>query len=181
MKLPVQIQFHGLKQSAALEQNILDHAEKLESFFPNIIACRVTIEWEQKRALQGRPFHLRIDLTVPGHELVVNRVRNEDVHVAMRDAFDDMQRQLEDLARKRRGQKKLHPVPLHGEVVRLDGDAGYGFIRTPDGNEYYFSRENLANTPYEHIQTGTSVQFLPEVAGEGLQAKRVSVGKHAMG
>jgi hypothetical protein len=31
------------------------------------------------------------------------------------------------------------------------------------------------------MQTGTSVQFIPEVAGEGLQAKRVSVGKHALG
>jgi ribosomal subunit interface protein len=105
MKLPVQIQFHGLKQSPALEQNIREHVEKLETFFPNIIACRVAIELEQKHAHQGRPFHVRVDLTVPGHELVVNRVRNEDVHIAMRDAFDDMQRQLEDFARKRRGQK----------------------------------------------------------------------------
>jgi ribosomal subunit interface protein len=179
--LPVRVQFHGLKSSAAIEQYVRDHTQKLASWAPTIIACRVAIELEHKHAHQGRPFNVRIDLTVPGHELVVNRVRHEEVYVALREAFDDMKRQLEDLVRKRRGQTKQHAVPLHGEVVRLDGDRDFGFIRTPDGDEYYFSRDNLADTPFEHLQTGASVQFLPEVAGEGRQAKRVSLGKHGMG
>ena len=65
-----------------------------------------------------------------------------------------------------------------GEVVRIDGAQGFGFIRTDEGDEYYFSRDNVASTPFEHLQTGTTVRFIPEVGGEGLQAKRVTLGKH---
>jgi cold shock CspA family protein/ribosome-associated translation inhibitor RaiA len=164
MKIPVHIQFRGMEPSDALETSAREHAHRLESFAPNIMACRV-----------------RIDLTLPGQELVVNRVQHEDVYVALRDAFDNVKRQLEDVVRKGRGQEKQHTVPLHGEVVRLDDAGGFGFIRTPDGDEYYFSRDNVAGTPFEHVQTGSAVQFIPEVGGEGLQAKRVSLGKHGMG
>lgn len=181
MQLPVHVQFHGMEPSAALESSAREHVHKLEAFAPDIMACRVGIDLEQKHKHQGRPFGVRIDLTMPGHELVVNRVQHEDVHVALRDAFDKMKRQLEDVVRRRRGQEKQHPVPLHGEVVRLDDLGGFGFIRTPEGDEYYFSRDNVAGTPFEHLQTGSTVQFIAEAGGEGLQARRVSLGRHAGG
>ncbi len=181
MKLPVHIQFHGMEPSDALELSAREHINKLESFAPDIMTCRVGIDLEQKHQHQGRPYSVRIDLTLPGHELVVNRVHNEDVHVALRDAFDNMKRQLEDVVRKRRGQEKQHPVPQHGEVVRLDEQGGFGFIQTPAGDEYYFSRDNVAGMPFEHVQIGNSVQFIPEVDGDRLHATRVSLGKHGMG
>jgi len=181
MRLPFNIQFHGMEASEAVEANAREHIHKLEEFAPDIMTCRVNIDLEQKHKHQGRPFGVRIDLTLPGHELVVNRVQHEDVYVALRDAFDHMKRQLEDVVRKRRGQEKQHPVPLHGEVVRLDDEGGFGFIRTPDGNEYYFGRDNVAGATFDQVQTGSAVQFIPEGAGEGLQAKRVSLGKHRMG
>ncbi len=181
MKLPVHIQFHGMSPSEALELSTREHIHKLESFAPDIMACRVGIELEQKHQHQGRPYSVRIDLTLPGHELVVTRVQNEDVYVALRDAFNSMKRQLEDLVRKRRGQEKQHPQPLHGKIVRLDGQGGFGFIRTPAGDEYYFSSDNMAGIPFEHVQTGSMVQFIPESGGDSLQAKRVSLGKHGMG
>lgn len=160
--------------------NAREHAHKLESFAKDIMSCRISIELEQKHKHQGRPYNARIDLTLPGHELVVNRVQNEDPYVALRDAFDSMKRQLEDLVRKRRRQEKQHPVPLHGEVVRMDDEGGFGFIRTPTGDEYYFGRDNVASMPFEHVKTGSAVQFLPEVGRDGLQAKRVSLGKHSI-
>jgi len=181
MQLPVHIQFRGMEASDALETSARAHAYKLEAFAPDIMTCRVAIELEQKHQHQGRPYGVRIDLTLPGHELVVNRVQDEDVYVALRDAFDNMKRQLEDVVRKRRGQEKQHAQPLHGELVRLDGEGGFGFIRTPEGDEYYFGRDNVAGTPFEHLETGSAVQFIPEVGGEGLQARRVSLGKHSMG
>ncbi len=181
MKLPVQIHFNAMESSEALEASAREQVHKLESFASDIMACRVTISLEQKHKHQGRPFSVRIDLSVPGHELVVNRVQHEDVYVALREAFGNMRRQLEELVRKRRGQLKVHPVPLHGAVVRIDDAGGFGFIRTPNGDEYYFSRDNLASAGFEHLQEGLAVQFLPEVGSEGRQAKRVSLGKHAMG
>lgn len=181
MKLPFQIQFKGTEASDALESVAIEHLRKLETFAPNLVACRVTISLDQKHKHQGRPFSVHIDLTLAGRELVVSKVLNEDPYVALRDAFDTMRRQLESLLRRRRGEQKVHAVPLHGTVVRIDEGGGFGFIRTPDRSEYYFSRDNLARGPFEHLQEGTRVQFLPEMGDLGLQAKRVSVGKHAMG
>ena len=51
---------------------------------------------------------MRIDIGVPGNEIVVNHNHDEDVYVAMRDAFDAAKRQLEDYARKIRGDTKVH-------------------------------------------------------------------------
>lgn len=116
MKLPVHILFHGMEHSDALATSAREHAHKLESFAPDIMACHVGIDLAQKHQHQGRPFGVRIDLTIPGHELVVNRVQNEDVNVALRDAFDNMKRQLEDVVRKRRGQVKQHAAPPRDEI-----------------------------------------------------------------
>jgi len=181
MKQPLHIQFHGMEASDAVESKAREFADKLDAMAPDLMACRVNIDLEQKHKQQGRPYGVRIDLTMPGHELVVNKVQDEDVYVALRDAFDNMRRQLEGVVRKRHGQEKPHALSLHGEVVRLDDVSGTGFIRTPDGDEYYFSRDNLADTPFEHVQTGSTVQFIPEVGSQGRQAKRVSLGKHGMG
>jgi ribosomal subunit interface protein len=103
MKVPVHIQFHNMEPSAALEASAREHALKLESFASDIMACQVAIELEQKHQTQGRPHVVRIDLTLPGRELVVNRVSNEDAYVALREAFDSMKRQLQDTVIQRRG------------------------------------------------------------------------------
>jgi ribosome-associated translation inhibitor RaiA len=42
---------------------------------------------------------------------VANHTQHEDVYVAIRDAFDAMSRQLEDFARKQRGEVKTHTAP----------------------------------------------------------------------
>lgn len=181
MKQPLQIRFVGMEPSEAVESAARSKAEKLDHFRPDVMACRVTIELSDKHRHQGRSYAVRLDVTVPDHELTVDRVHDEDVYVALRDAFDDMKRQLEDSVRRVRGQEKLHPVPLHGEVVRFADEGRCGFIRTPAGDEYWFGPENVTGIPFEHLALGSQVQFIPELAAEGRQAKRVSVGKHAPG
>jgi len=102
---------------------------------------------------------------------------HEDLYVALRDAFDAAKRQLEDYGRRQRGETKSHEGALHGHVARISPD-GFGFIETPDGREFYFNRDNLISADFDKLEAGSEVQFLEEAAGEGLQAKRVSVGKH---
>jgi cold shock CspA family protein len=121
---------------------------------------------------------VRIDARVPGHELVANRDHHEDVYVALRDAFAALTRQLEEDVRVTRGDVKAHDVPQHGRVARLFADEGYGFITTPDGRELYFSRTNVVEPTFDDLEIGAEVQFIEELAAEGPQAKRVSVGKH---
>jgi len=71
----------------------------------------VVVEMPQRHKHQGKLHSVRIDLTVPGAELVANHTQHEDVYVAIRDAFDAMSRQLEDYARKQRGEVKTHAAP----------------------------------------------------------------------
>jgi ribosome-associated translation inhibitor RaiA/cold shock CspA family protein len=181
MKLPPQIRFVGMEPSDAVESAARRKAEKLDLLCPDIMSCRVTIEELHKHQRQGRPFAVRIDVTLPEHELSVDRVHDEDAYVALREAFDDMKRKVEDVVRRRRGQEKLHATPLHGEVVRFTDEGNGGFIRTADGDEYWFGADNVAGVPFEHLRLGTEVQFIPEVADQGRQAKRVSIGKHHVG
>ena len=87
MKSLLQITVRDVPHSEALESHIRQKAEKLETFYPHIIGCRVVVEIPHKHKHQGRLFDVRLDITVPGSELVVNREGNEDVYVALRDAF----------------------------------------------------------------------------------------------
>ncbi len=64
-------------------------------------------------SIRGGFHQLRIHLTVPGGEIIVNRDpsehhAHEDVYVAIRDAFDAARRQLEDHVRRMRGDTKAH-------------------------------------------------------------------------
>lgn len=102
MKIPLQVVFHGMAPSPAMETAAREKAAKLERFTADIVSCRVDIEELHKHQSQGRPFGVRIHLTLPGEELTVDRVTDEDAHVALRDAFDSMRRQVEDRVRRQR-------------------------------------------------------------------------------
>lgn len=96
MKTPPLVQFHGLEPSEALAESARQKAEKLNQFSADIQTCRIDIEQLAKHKQQGRPFGVRIYLTLPGRELSVNGAVNEDAHLALHDAFDRMTRQLRD-------------------------------------------------------------------------------------
>ncbi len=178
MQIPLQVTFRHFPRSDALAARIRERAAELEGFFPHIMSCRVVVEEESRHKHQGRIFTVRVDLRVPGHELVVSREHDQDPFVAVRDAFDALRRQLEDEARVMRGDVKGHPMELRGRVARLFPDEGYGFIVTGDGRELYFSSENVVKQSFDALTVDTEVQFIEDVGAEGPQAKRVSVGKH---
>jgi ribosomal subunit interface protein len=108
MQIPLQITTRGVEHSEALEAHIRDKAKKLDKFFDHIMSCRVVVEAPHKHHHQGKQFNVRIDIGVPGDEIAVNRDHHEDVYVALRDAFDAAQRQVEDYVRKIRGDVKMH-------------------------------------------------------------------------
>ena len=110
MQPNLQITFRDLPKSAAIEANIREKAEKLGSFYDRINRCSVIVESPHRHHHKGKHYHVRIDISLPGHELVVNRdpgnqTTHEDAYVAVRDAFNAARRQLTELARK---QKRYH-------------------------------------------------------------------------
>ena len=73
MQTPLQITIRDIEHSDALETHIRDKAKKLEEFFERITSCRVIVEMPHKHHHQGKQFKVRIDIGVPGSEIVVNR------------------------------------------------------------------------------------------------------------
>jgi ribosomal subunit interface protein len=119
-----QIVFHELEASDALQARIFEHIEKLEKFFDRITSCRVTVEAPHRRHHKGNHYAVRIDMLVPGHELVVardpeqRRIR-EDAYAAIDDAFHEAERQLKEYARTQRGEVKTHLNPADPRSEKL--------------------------------------------------------------
>ena len=186
MQVPLQITFRHMDSSEAVAARIRGRAEELERFFDRIISCRVVIECQHPRRQQGNLFHVRVDLGVPGREIVVGRDpgahhAHEDAHVAVRDAFDAVRRLLEDYVRERRGEMKLHEVPDHGRIARLLAEQDCGFILAVDGSEIYFHRNSVANDGFDKLTVGDEVRFVVQEteSPRGPQASTVvPLGKH---
>ena len=112
MRTPLQINFHGMDTSPALEALIRDKTAKLEQFHPNVTGCRVVIDKPHHHKQQGEHFIVSIDVSVPGSNIVANHAHHEDVNVALRDAFFAARRQLEELAVRLRGEDKRRAASL---------------------------------------------------------------------
>jgi ribosomal subunit interface protein len=113
MQIPLQISFRNMDPSPAVEAIVREKAAKLDRFFERIVSCDVTIEAPHRRHHKGKLYKVRIDIGVPGKDVHVNQEgpknqAHEDVNVAIRDAFDAAVRQLEDHARRLRGDVKSH-------------------------------------------------------------------------
>ena len=92
----------------AIEQHIQDKAAKLAAVYHRIQKCRVVLEGPVHHHKKGGPYKARIDLSVPGAELVVNRHEAADLRIAIRDAFEAARRRLEDYVQCQRGEVKTH-------------------------------------------------------------------------
>lgn len=184
MELPLQITFRNLGRSEAIEAKIRERANKLNQFHDHIMSCRVAVEAQHKHHRQGNHYHIRVDVTVPGGELVSSREPDqhqgyEDIYVAIRDAFDAIRRQLENYGRRQSRQVKVHETPPHGHIVEHYPAEDYGRIEVSDGRLVYFHRNSVVDAEFDKLQIGAQVRFSEEMGERGPQASTVHiVGKH---
>src|SRR5688572_25371072 len=73
MILPVQVTFRNTSHTAATEAMVREEAAHLDQYYNRIMACRVMIEVPHRHQKEGDHYHVRVDLTVPGGEIVVKR------------------------------------------------------------------------------------------------------------
>ncbi|HEX4950303.1 MAG TPA: HPF/RaiA family ribosome-associated protein [Blastocatellia bacterium] len=198
MQLPLQISFRNMNSSAAVEARIQEEAAKLEMFYDRIMSCRITVELSRYHSQRSKVFHIRLDLTVPGGEIIVRhepglpntakhstverpgktRTNNEahkDILLAIHDAFKTARRQLQDFARKQHGEVKQHLAPPEGKVLRLDPAGTFGFLQTPDGEEIYFHRNSVLHNAFAQLAPGSIVTFVAESGEKGPQARAVKL------
>jgi hypothetical protein len=76
---------------------------------------------------------------------------------------------------------------LHGRVIRVYHDSGYGFIRDSSGcSRFFHARDVIPMLHFEYMQSDTIVTFIPidmgkqnpaMAKGNGLQAIQVRIEK----
>jgi ribosomal subunit interface protein len=180
MKAPLQVTFRHVDRSDGVEERIRERAQKLDRIYDQITTGRVVVDLPAQRHRKGKVFLVRIDITVPGKELVVNRDpqlnhAHEDVYVAVEDAFDAMERILKEYSREIQGEIKRDVAQDRGLVGRVFPEEGYGFIQTSDGRDVYFHKNSVLNGGFERLRQGTQVRFKEEEGEKGPQASTVDI------
>jgi ribosome-associated translation inhibitor RaiA len=102
MQQPLQVTFHNLPHSDALEADIRQRMDRLLEVYERAVGARVVVDSPHRAADRGKTYAVRIELALPGHEIVVEREPHGDVRRAVADAFDAARRQLVELAARRR-------------------------------------------------------------------------------
>jgi cold shock CspA family protein len=185
-----------MDSSAEAEEWIRKEGTKLDEFYNRIMACRVVVELPSHHRKFGSLYHVRIDLTVPGGELVVKRepslhrsvqqigekrftkhlevkVPHRELRQAIDDAFKEMGRRLQDYARCQRGDVKTHEPAPRARISKLFPEEGYGFLETPGGREIYFHKNSVLDGGFERLKVGMAVRFAEEEGEKGPQASTV--------
>ncbi|HYH46046.1 MAG TPA: HPF/RaiA family ribosome-associated protein [Thermoanaerobaculia bacterium] len=175
MEIPLELSTRQIDLPPVLEQEIRDRAQKLERFYNRLTSCRIAVEGPGNRHQTGGPYRVRLDITVPGSELVASK-EGETLNVAVQAAFQAAERQVEEYARLRRGEVKSPPEegPAEGRVVRIFPDEGFGFLTGQDGSEVYFHRNAVLSPGFESLAVGAAVRYAMEQGNEGPQASTVT-------
>ena len=197
MILPLQITFRNMASSEVVKNWIEEEANKLNEFHGKITGCRVVVELPNRRRKTGNLYHVRVDLTVPGGEMVVKRqpelrllparlatkptkrlevkAPHKDLRQAINDAFRSVQRRLGKFSRRRRREVKTHQGPPLARVARVFPEEGYGFLEAADGREIYFHRNSVLNNGFGRLEQGSVVAFAEEKGERGPQASTVKL------
>lgn len=184
MQVPLEISFRNTEPSDVIRSEIEQEARKLEKFYNRITSCAVTVVAPNAHHRQGGLFKIDIRIAMPEHkDIIVNRSHDnvhehEHITVAIKDAFAAAQRQIEDAARKMRGDVKLDSKPDHGRVAKLIAGADYGFITTVDDREIYFHRNSVLDGAFDRLTVGSEVRFTEEEGEKGPQASTVRLITH---
>lgn len=180
MQVPPRISFRNMDADTSARDQVERRVAELEQFYPRITSCDVVLEAEHRRHQQGKLFHVRVELQVPGRTIVVGREpgahhAHENAHVAIRDAFDAARRQLEDHARRARGEEKTHAPPLVGRIARIFPDRGYAFLATEGGEEIYVHANAVVAGGFAQLLQGDTVRYVlaPDPGKHGPQASTV--------
>ncbi len=106
MEVPLQVTYRGMPPSEALSERVREHASKLTLFHRGILGCKVAIEAPSPHHRHGGLYRVRLDMRVPGAELVVADAaseKNVDAYAAVDCAFKHASRVLRDHQKRQDG------------------------------------------------------------------------------
>ena len=123
MLVPLEISARQIELTPDLEADLRRRAAKLERFFDRITSCRIAVEGPSNHHQGGGLYRVRLDITVPGSELVAKK-EGEELNAVIRDAFQAAERQVEELAERRRAHLKSPALPEEEPDVEAAGSPG---------------------------------------------------------
>ena len=159
------ISFHGLTPAPALEELVRRRIAALDQFHHNLIGCRVVVAASGHRHHSAAGVDVRIHLELPGPNIDLAREvrhghRGADAVVAVNAAFSALEDRLKEASRQMGGQEvKHHGDLLHGVVVELEPELGWGYLRGDDGREVYFQKEALPADDWSRLAKGARLRF----------------------
>jgi ribosomal subunit interface protein len=176
---PIQVTYRDFEPTEALTEYIHKRAQKLDHVHDRLTSCRVVVETPHRHHKHGDRYHVRVDLTLPGGELVVgskpsaNGTR-EDVYACIDDVFDDAVHALKEHLRKHGEERRhRHEGATHGRVVKLFSYEGYGFLESKEGVEIYFHKNAVLHHGFDRLEVGQEVRYVEEMGEKGPQASTV--------
>ena len=179
MQEPLQVTFHNLDRSDALDARVRERVARMERYYDGVIGCRVTIEAPHKQPHKST-LGITINVRVPGKDIVIKREArlhetdgHQETYRVVNDAFDTIDRQLEEFARKQRREVKAHDGPVYARVVRIYPEQDYGFIETPEHVNLYFHRAVVKDDKFDQLEVGSEV-FYAEADEEGAVGPQAS-------
>jgi ribosome-associated translation inhibitor RaiA len=180
MQEPLQIAFHNLEPSEALERRVREQWAKLERRYDDIVSARIVIEAPHKQPHKST-LGISISIGVPGRDIHVKReqrLHETDDHAtwAINEAFDAAARQLEDYAQKQRRDVKTHEDErAYARIVRLYPDQDYGFLETGERLNLYFHRDVVRDADFDDLEVGGEVLYTraPDEGAMGPMASSV--------
>ncbi len=112
-----QVVFRGIDHSQAVADAVQKRLDKLERYSDEIQSLRVTLESPHNHHHKGKVFHVGVEAVIPNHDILVNHDQHdnhshEDIYVAIRDAFNALERQIKSIYEKRRHQDRTAPKPV---------------------------------------------------------------------
>jgi len=111
MTIPVHIVYRDVERTDAIDAYIRKHVDKLSTHGSRTLSCHVALEAPHRHKQHGRHYRVRIDLTVPGSEIIVDRNpdagrEHEDAYAAIDDAFAHALRRLGEHAGRTRDSRR---------------------------------------------------------------------------
>jgi ribosomal subunit interface protein len=181
MQVPIEIAYHQVTKSEAIDQLIREKADHLEQFCDHIISCAVAVERPNLHQRSGNPYRVRVDLHVPPrHEIAAiagqqHNAMHDDLETVVIDAFEKAGRQLKKLNERQSGETKTHSSEPVAVITKLNLEEGYGFVTDLEGRDIYFDRQSLSGHEFERLALGMPAVFTEEPGPNGPVATTLQV------
>lgn len=121
MHTPLEIHFHGIDKSEAVEERVRAKVSKLEKHLGRMTRCRVVLEAPHRSPQKPKVFQVKIEISLPRRQPIVVCHEREGAHaheemsLAIRDAFEAALRKVDDVGGKavrpklERGRRRPQP------------------------------------------------------------------------